>query len=40
MLADHAAFSEKNDVLEMPEGYEPLKEIMKKAARKSAQQSG
>ena len=38
MLADYAVFSEKNGVLEMPEGYEPLKEIMNKAARKRAAQ--
>ena len=38
MLADYDRFSKKNGVLEMPEGYEPLKEIMKKAAKAGASQ--
>ena len=39
MLGDYSAYSEKNGVLEMPEGYEPLLEIMNKAARKRAASS-
>jgi len=31
MLEDYDVFSKENSILEMPEGYEPLKEIMKKA---------
>lgn len=38
MLADYDRFSKKNGVLEMPEGYEPLKEIVKKAAKARASQ--